>query len=59
MFNKDSCRNCGENLVPDITCNKCDEITLWKCSNFTITVEHIHMHNQDKNIISNKLSMIL
>ena len=46
MFNKESCRNCGEILVADITCNKCDEITLWICSNLTITVEHIHMHNR-------------
>ena len=48
MFNKESCRSCGEFLVPDMICIECDEIILWICSNCTNTSEHTHIHNQDK-----------
>jgi hypothetical protein len=50
VFNKESCRSCGEFLVPDMICIECDEIILWVCSNCTNTSEHTHIHNQDKNI---------
>lgn len=50
VFNKESCRSCGEFLVADMICIECDEIILWVCSNCTNTSEGTHIHNQDKNI---------
>ena len=49
MFNKESCRYCGNILVPAITCGNCDEIIVWKCSACKNRSEHIHIHNQNKN----------
>ena len=49
MFNKDSCRACGNILIPSIKCNNCSETILWNCSSCTNIEEYIHSHNQDKN----------
>ena len=49
MFNKDSCRVCGNTLVSNIICNNCNETILWNCSICTNTEEYVHSHTQDKN----------
>jgi hypothetical protein len=55
MYNKESCRRCGEILVPDIICNNCSEVVLWICSSCTNVAEHVHIHNENKNSKSTEL----
>jgi hypothetical protein len=48
MFNKDSCRNCGNILISNVICNNCNKVDLVLriCSSMK---EHVHSHDKGKS----------
>jgi len=44
MYNKGSCRGCGNSLVPSATCSICKEYVYWICNNCDGTEQVLHSH---------------
>lgn len=47
MFNKQSCRGCGNNLSPIVLCNVCGEYVKWICKKCRRLDEADHIHTYD------------